>query len=54
MKVCIYGAGAIGGFLGTRLALAGHASSARRAAQARALREFGWRLQTAEGPQTAP
>ena len=55
MKICIYGAGAIGGFIGTRLALAGHASSAvARGATAAALREHGWRLQTAEGTQAAP
>lgn len=47
MKVCVVGAGAIGGFLGTRLALEG---SARVSALARgttlvALRDHGWRLQ---------
>jgi 2-dehydropantoate 2-reductase len=47
LKVCVVGAGAIGGFLGTHLALEG---SARVAALARgatlaALRERGWRLE---------
>src|SRR5579871_4608686 len=46
LKVCIVGAGAIGGFIGTRLALEG---SARVSALARgttlvALRDHGWRL----------
>ncbi|MBV8910541.1 MAG: 2-dehydropantoate 2-reductase, partial [Gammaproteobacteria bacterium] len=46
MKICVVGAGAIGGFLGTHLALEG---SARVAALARgttlvALRDHGWRL----------
>ncbi|MBV8783947.1 MAG: 2-dehydropantoate 2-reductase, partial [Gammaproteobacteria bacterium] len=50
-RICIVGAGAIGGFLGTRLA----ASGARVAALARgtslvALRDHGWRLQQAGGP----
>lgn len=46
MKVCIYGAGAIGGFIGTRLAAAGGAqvSAVARGATLRALREQGWRL----------
>ena len=40
MKVCIVGAGAIGGFIGTRLALAGHDVSAfARGATLDALRE---------------
>jgi len=47
LKICVIGAGAIGGFLGTRLALEG---SARVSALARgptlvALRDHGWRLQ---------
>lgn len=46
MKICVVGAGAIGGFLGTRLALLG---DTRVAALARgttlvALRDHGWRL----------
>ena len=57
MKVCVVGAGAIGGFLGTRLA---HAGRARVAALARgatlaALRDHGWRLQESGGaPLQAP
>ena len=48
MKVCIYGAGAVGGFIGTRLALAGdcHVSAVARGATLRALREHGWRLRS--------
>lgn len=50
-KVCIVGAGAIGGFLGTKLAAAGHAevSVLARGNTLRALRQHGWRLQTAGG-----
>ena len=45
MKICIVGAGAIGGWLGTRLALQGHAVSAyARGATLAALRREGWRL----------
>ena len=46
MKVCIYGAGAIGGFIGTRLAATGRCSVAAvaRGATLHALREHGWRL----------
>jgi 2-dehydropantoate 2-reductase len=57
LKICIVGAGAIGGFLGTRLACEG---SARVAALARgatlaALREHGWRLEQREASAlTAP
>lgn len=51
MKVCIVGAGAIGGFLGTRLAVAGKAdvSAVARGATLAALRRHGWRMKTAEG-----
>ncbi len=47
MKVCIIGAGAIGGFIGTRLAAAGRAqvSALARGVTLQALREHGWRLQ---------
>lgn len=53
-RICVVGAGAIGGFLGTRLA----ASGARVAALARgttlvALRDHGWRLQQAGQPLQA-
>jgi len=45
MKVCVYGAGAIGGFIGTRLGAAGHALSAvARGATLAALRQHGLRL----------
>jgi len=47
MKVCILGAGAIGGFIGTRLAARGQAqvSALARGATLEALRRHGWRLQ---------
>ena len=47
MKVCILGAGAIGGFIGTRLAARGRAqvSALARGATLDALRRHGWRLQ---------
>lgn len=46
MKVCIVGAGAIGGFIGTRIAARGEAevSAIARGATLEALREHGWRL----------
>lgn len=46
MKVCIIGAGAIGGFIGAKLALAGQAevSVLARSATLQALRAHGWRL----------
>ncbi|HWP19881.1 MAG TPA: 2-dehydropantoate 2-reductase [Burkholderiaceae bacterium] len=54
MKICIYGAGAIGGFIGTRLAAQGHAVSAvARGATAEALQRHGWRLQTVQGLEQA-
>jgi 2-dehydropantoate 2-reductase len=49
------GAGAVGGFIGARLAAAGHATTAvARGATLRALRTHGWRLRTADGLVTAP
>ena len=56
MKVCIVGAGAIGGFIGTRLALAGqaHVSAIARGATLAALREHGWRLQDESCLRTVP
>lgn len=49
MKICIYGAGAIGGFLGARLGAQGHALSAvARGATLVALREHGFRLATGD------
>jgi 2-dehydropantoate 2-reductase len=56
MKVCIVGAGAIGGFIGARLAVAGRAqvSAVARGATLEALRQHGWRLDTAAGRLQAP
>ena len=47
MKICVVGAGAIGGFLGTRLALesTSEVSALARGATLVALRDHGWRLQ---------
>ncbi len=55
-KVCIVGAGAIGGFIGARLAAAGQCelSALARGATLQALREQGWRLATASGLVQAP
>jgi 2-dehydropantoate 2-reductase len=46
MKICIVGAGAIGGFIGTRLAAGGQCevSALARGATLQALRTYGWRL----------
>lgn len=56
MKVCIVGAGAIGGFIGARLAAAGNAqvSAIARGATLQALRTHGWRLRQADGLLQAP
>ncbi len=56
MKVCIVGAGAIGGWLGTRLATTGLArvSALARGATLAALREHGWRLRLGDGLLQAP
>ncbi len=56
MKVCIVGAGAIGGLLGAKLAAAGRAevSALARGATLDALREHGWRLDGAGGRVQAP
>jgi 2-dehydropantoate 2-reductase len=56
MKVCIVGAGAIGGFIGTRLAAAAACDLsvlARRAALV-SLQENGWRLRQGDVLTTAP
>ncbi len=54
LKICIVGAGAIGGFVGTRLAAAGaDVAVVARGATANALRVHGWRLQTQAGLVTA-
>ncbi len=55
MKVCIVGAGAIGAFIGTKLAAAGvDVSALARGGTLAALRTKGWRLQTAQGLVQAP
>jgi len=56
MKVCIVGAGAIGGWIGTRLACAGRAqvSALARGATLAALQAHGWRLQQAGRTLGAP
>jgi len=55
MKICIVGAGAIGGLIGARLAHAGvDVSAIARGATAEALRQHGWRLQIGGQTITAP
>jgi len=56
MKVCIVGAGAIGGLIGAKLAAAGRAdvSAVARGATLAALDEHGWRLRSAAGLVQAP
>ncbi len=55
MHVCIYGAGAIGGFLGARLGAQGHAVSAvARGATLAALQADGLRLRLADREIVAP
>jgi 2-dehydropantoate 2-reductase len=55
MKVCIYGAGAIGGWIGTRLARAGcQVSVVARGATLDALQLHGLRLDEGGQPLTAP
>lgn len=56
MKICIVGVGAIGGFIGARLAKAGEArvSALARGATLAALREHGWRLKVGEDLVQAP
>lgn len=56
MKVCIVGAGAVGGCIGTRLAAAGacEVSALARGATLAALREHGWRLRDGDGSMHAP
>ncbi len=50
MKICIVGAGAIGGYLGARLALAGeHVTLIARGAHLQAIQERGLTLQSADG-----
>jgi len=56
MKVCLYGVGAIGGFIGTRLALTGdcEVSAVARGATLAALREHGLRLRQGAELFSAP
>jgi len=56
MKVCIVGAGAIGGLVATRLAVAGkaHVSALARGATLDSLKAHGWRLNHARGESHAP
>lgn len=55
MKICVVGAGAIGGFIGTRLAVAGNEVSAlARGATLAALRAHGWRLRQGGALLQAP
>ena len=55
MKVTIFGAGAIGGFLGTRLAQSGcEVAAVARGATAAALRAHGWRLRTGNNTVAMP
>jgi 2-dehydropantoate 2-reductase len=55
MSVCIVGAGAIGGLIGTRLAAAGVPVSAfARGATLAALRAHGWRLKGPDGAVAGP
>src|SRR5438105_7013264 len=55
MKVTIFGAGAIGGFLGTRLAQSGcEVVAVARGATAAALRAHGWRLRTGNNTVAMP
>jgi 2-dehydropantoate 2-reductase len=56
MKVCIVGAGAVGGFIGAKLAAAGHAdvSALARGATLAALEHHGWRVDGSAGDVRAP
>jgi 2-dehydropantoate 2-reductase len=56
MKVCIVGAGAIGGFIGARLAASGRAqvSAIARGATLQALTAHGWRLKQGDALIQAP
>ncbi len=56
MKICIVGAGAIGGFIGTKLAATGshEVSALARGDTLAALRQYGWRLNTKEALVQAP
>src|SRR5660398_269390 len=50
LRVCVYGAEAIGGFIGLRLAMAGHeVSVVARGATLEAIQKYGLRARTSEG-----
>jgi 2-dehydropantoate 2-reductase len=56
LKVCIVGAGAVGGFIGAKLAAAGQAevSALARGATLAALQQRGWRVESRTGDLRAP
>ncbi len=56
MKICIVGAGAIGGLIGTKLAMAkrSQVSALARGATLDALRNYGWRLRSGGKEQHCP
>ena len=55
MKVCIVGAGAVGGLIGTRLAVSGvEVSALARGETLAALRTHGWRLKQGDKLRSAP
>jgi len=55
MKICIYGAGAVGGLIAARLARAGHAVSVvARGANLTAIRAHGLRVRSADGISATP
>jgi 2-dehydropantoate 2-reductase len=56
MRICVVGAGAIGGFIGTRLALTGahEVAALARGATLAALRQHGWRLRQGGTLRSAP
>ena len=55
MRVCVVGAGAVGGLIGTRLAASGLTTAAlARGRTLDALRRYGWRLGDADGTISAP
>ncbi|BCB91377.1 2-dehydropantoate 2-reductase [Phytohabitans suffuscus] len=54
-RVCVVGAGAVGGLVGARLAAGGHSTTAlARGRTLDALRAHGWRLRTADGVVGGP
>src|SRR5581483_11143987 len=55
MRICVLGAGAIGGFIGARLAASGVQTTAlARGATLEALRAHGWRVEDGADLLTAP